>query len=89
MTVGPTSCRRNSKDETTPKLAPAPRSPQKRSAFSCSLAVSVRPSAVTIRAESRLSVAMPYVGMSHPMPPPSVRPAIPVVEITPPVTARP
>ena len=38
-TTGPTGWRRYSKDVTTPKFAPAPRIPQKRSAFASVLAV--------------------------------------------------
>ena len=37
----------------------------------------------------RLSRARPYLPISQPSPPPRVSPAIPVVETTPPVTARP
>ena len=74
---------------TTPKLPPPPRSPQKRSAFSSALARTVCPSAVTTSAASRLSQVRPYLRISQPMPPPSVRPAMPVWEICPPVTARP
>ena len=32
---------------------------------------------------------MPYLPINHPSPPPNVRPATPVVEITPPVVACP
>src|SRR2546430_16359903 len=35
-----------------------------------------RPSAITISAPRRLSSARPYIGISQPTPPPSVRPAI-------------
>ena len=44
---------------TTPKLPPPPRSAQNRSAFSFSLAVRTRPSAVTTSAERRLSIDRP------------------------------
>jgi hypothetical protein len=40
-------------------------------------------------AESRLSQVIPYVRRNHPWPPPSVRPAMPVVDTTPPGTVRP
>jgi hypothetical protein len=48
----------------------------------------MRPSAVTTSAPIRLSQASPWVRISHPIPPPSVRPPTPVVEISPPVVAR-
>ena len=41
------------------------------------------------RPTRRLSRARPYFGISQPRPPPSVRPAMPVVPTTPPVVARP
>ena len=47
------------------------------------------PSAVTSSAASRLSQARPCLRSSQPEPPPSVRPATPVVETRPPVVARP
>ena len=72
-----------------PKLPPPPRSPQNRSGCSWSLAVRNRPSAVTTSADSRLSQVSPYLRCSQPMPPPSVSPAIPVVETAPPVVASP
>ena len=34
-------------------------------------------------------MAMPYLPISQPKPPPSVSPAMPVVEMTPPVVASP
>ena len=88
-TFGPTGWSWNSKLVTTPKFPPPPRSPQKRSAFSVSLARTWRPSAVTTSAESRLSTVMPYFRLSQPKPPPSVRPATPVVELMPSGVARP
>ena len=72
-----------------PKLPPPPRSPQKRSSFSVSLAVSSLPSAVTTWAEMRLSQARPYLGESQPYPPPRVKPPIPVVVTRPPGEASP
>jgi DNA-binding SARP family transcriptional activator len=45
------------------------------------------PSAVTTSTASRLSTVMPYLPISQPSPPPRVRPAIPVLETTPPVVA--
>ena len=72
-----------------PKLPPPPRMAQKRSGFSSAAARRTVPSAITISADSRLSSARPYFGMSHPSPPPSVNPAMPVVPTTPPVVARP
>ena len=65
MTIGPTGWSLNSKEVTTPKLPPAPRSPQKSSSFSVSLAVTSCPSAVTTSAEIRLSAVSPYFGDSH------------------------
>ncbi len=88
-TCGPTGWSWNSKRVTTPKLPPPPRSPQKRSWFSFSLACTWLPSAVTTSAESRLSTVMPYLRLSQPKPPPSVRPATPVVELMPSGVARP
>ena len=72
-----------------PKLPPPPLSPQNRSGFSSSLAVTTLPSAVTTSAETRLSQASPYDGDNHPMPPPSVSPPTPVALISPPVVAKP
>ena len=61
-----------------PKFAPAPRTPQNRSALWSSLAVTSSPSAVTRSTERRLSTVAPYLRISQPIPPPSVRPSIPV-----------
>ena len=47
------------------------------------------PSAHTTRAESRLSIVKPYSQRTHPSPPPSVCPATPVSDTTPPGTIRP
>ena len=47
------------------------------------------PSASTRSTDSRLSSAMPYLAISQPSPPPSVNPARPVDEMTPPVVASP
>ncbi len=88
-TTGPTGCRRYSSAQTTPKLPPPPRSAQKRSGFSSAAARTIRPSAVTTCAEMRLSAEKPCLRSSQPLPLPSVSPAIPVVEIRPPVVARP
>src|SRR6516162_7846219 len=76
-------------DVTTPKLPPPPRTAQNRSWFSSALPRNTRPSAVTNSTDCKLSRASPYFPISHPMPPPSVSPAIPVVDTTPPVTAKP
>ena len=54
-----------------------------------SLAVTSSPSAVTRSTESRLSTVAPCLRMSQPMPPPSVRPAIPVWVTIPPTVASP
>ena len=56
-----TGCKRYSSDVTTPKFPPPPRSAQKRSSFSLSLAVTNFPSAVTTSAERRLSQLSPYL----------------------------
>ena len=74
-------------DAAIPKLPPPPRTAQNRSAFSSSLTRRVRPSAVTSCTDVRLSRARPYLPISHPIPPPRVRPAIPVLDTTPPVVA--
>src|SRR5215472_7143279 len=87
--TGPTGCSWYSNDVTTPKLPPPPRSPQKSSEFCLALAVSNLPSAVTTSADRRLSQLRPCFPCSQPSPPPRVSPAIPVVETTPPVLARP
>ena len=89
MIVGPTGCRRYSRDAAIPKLPPPPRTAQNRSAFSSSLTRRTRPSAVTSCTDVRLSRASPYLPISHPIPPPRVRPAIPVLDTTPPVVASP
>jgi hypothetical protein len=70
------------------EVPPPPRSTQNGSALSRSLARTMRPSAVTTSAASRLSRVRPQVRLSQPKPPPTVRPAIPVSETSPPVTAR-
>jgi hypothetical protein len=72
-----------------PKFPPPPRIPQKRSAFVVTLAVRNSPSAVMISTDKRLSDASPYDRASQPQPPPRVSPAMPVVEMAPPVVARP
>ena len=56
------------------EVAAAPRRAQNRSGFSSSEARTMRPSAVTSSAESRLSTVSPCFRSSHPEPPPS-RPA--------------
>ena len=74
---------------TMPKFPPPPRRPQNRSGCSSGLESMTAPSAVTTRHERRLSRASPCLRMSQPIPPPSVRPPIPVWLTTPPVTASP
>ena len=88
-TSGPSGCSASSSAHTTPKLPPPPRSAQNRSACSMADARTSRPSAVTTSAATRLSQARPCLRSSQPEPPPSVRPATPVVETRPPVVARP
>src|ERR1700722_12462115 len=46
-------------------------------------------SAVTTSTEIRLSTVMPYLRVNQPNPPPSIRPAIPVVELIPTGVASP
>src|SRR5438477_1026734 len=87
--VGPTGYNRYSSAVATPKFPPPPRIPQKRSECCSALACSTSPSAVTSSADTRLSSARPYLLINQPSPPPSVRPEIPVVDTTPPVTAKP
>src|SRR5881397_1723341 len=74
---------RYSRDVTTPKLPPPPRSAQKRSGSSFALAVWNRPSAVTTSAETRLSMLSPCLPISQPRPPPRVSPPISVLETVP------
>ena len=88
-TIGPASCSSNSNSVTMAKLPPPPRRAQKRSGFSVSEAVSTSPSAVTARAETRLSIASPYFRLSQPMPPPRVSPPTPVWLTRPTGTASP
>ena len=79
----------NMNEVTTPKLPPPPRIAQKRSGFSSSFAVTTLPSASTTSAPSRLSIDRPSPRLRWPIPPPSVRPPTPVVEMIPPASARP
>src|SRR2546425_811286 len=65
---------------TTPKLPPPPRSAQKRSGFALLLAVTNEPSARTTSAEIRLSSERPLPRVRYPMPPPSLSPAMPLVD---------
>ena len=87
--MGPTACREKVNSVTIPRFPPPPRSPQNRSGFSSVEAVTMRPSAVTTSALSKLSQAKPKLRSSHPLPDPRERPPTPVVETRPPVTARP
>ncbi len=83
MTSGPSACSLNSNEVTMPKLPPPPRSAQKRSGFSLALARTSSPSAVTTCAAMRLSTVRPNLRVVQPKPPPSARPATPVVELMP------
>ena len=87
-TSGPTGCSLNSNDVTTPKFPPPPRIAQKRSGNSSALVRTTSPLASTTSAEIRLSIVSPKRRLSQPKPPPSVRPATPVVELTPRGVAR-
>ena len=89
MTWGPSGLSRNSNSVTIPKLPPPPRTPQNRSAFSCSLARTNSPSAVIRSTESRLSMVSPNRRIVNPMPPPRVSPARPVCETKPAGTTSP
>ena len=89
MISGPTGCSAYSIPVTTPKLPPPPRSAQNRSGFSRSLAVTTHPSAVTTSIESTLSLVQPKRRVRYPIPPPSVRPAIPVADTNPSTVASP
>src|SRR5204862_6430928 len=88
-TTSPTGWARNVNSVTTPKLPPPPRSAQKSSAFSSALALTCSPSASTTSAESRLSIVSPQPRVRYPIPPPSVSPPTPVVEMIPHGTASP
>ncbi len=72
-----------------PKLPPPPRTAQNKSGWVFSSASNTCPLASTISTESRLSTDSPCVAISHPIPPPRVRPPTPVVEMMPPVVASP
>ena len=72
-----------------PKFPPPPLSAHRRSGSDSSLTWTTLPSAVTSSTPTRLSDASPCFAISQPSPPPSVSPAMPVVEIAPPVVARP
>ena len=88
MTV-PTSFRRKMNEVTTPKFPPPPLIAQYRSGCESAFAVTWLPSASTSSASSRLSIASPYLRVRWPMPPPSVSPPTPVVEMIPLGVARP
>lgn len=77
------------RETATPKLPPPPCSAQNSSGFSCSLAVTRSPAAVTSSTESRLSQASPKLRSSQPVPPPRAKPPTPVVETLPPTATRP
>ena len=89
ITVEPTGWVRNSNSVTTPKFPPPPRSAQNSSGFSSALACTFVPSARTTSAPMRLSTVRPKRRERWPMPPPSVSPPTPVVEMTPDGVARP
>ena len=68
----------------TPNMCPAPRMAQNRSGSSVFEHCTIRPSAKTISADSRLSMARPFVPDRKPNPPPVVYPATPVCCTVPP-----
>src|SRR5215469_6196421 len=76
-------CNRTSNSVTTPKLPPPPRKAQNKSAFSLALARTTELSAVTSVNCSTLSHDNPNRRVSHPVPPPRIRPEAPVCETTP------
>ena len=78
-----------SKRVTMPKLPPPPRSAHSRSGSAASSTWTRLPSARTTSAPTRRSQVRPCARMSQPMPPPSVRPARPVVVLMPIGTATP
>ena len=88
-TIGPSGFSLNSNSVTMPKLPPPPRTPQKSSVFSSSLALTSSPRAVTSFTERSWSIVRPYFRCSHPIPPPSVSPATPVCVTIPAGTASP
>ena len=61
-----------------PKFDPAPRIPQKRSAFSSGVALRNSPDAVTTSRRRSWSTDSPCLRMIQPIPPPRVSPATPV-----------
>ena len=63
-----------------PEVAPTPVEGPEQIGVDSALAVTSRPSAVTRSTEMRLSQASPKARSVHPEPPPSVRPATPVLE---------
>ena len=87
--IGPASWSPNSNSVTTPKFPPPPRIAQNRSGFSDAEATRTSPSAVTTRAETRLSIVSPPMRDSQPIPPPRVSPPTPVCPTTPAGTASP
>src|SRR5215211_7131712 len=86
-TIGPTGLRRNSNSVTMPKLPPPPRSPQKSSGFSVSLALTSSPSAVTRSTDRSWSMVSPYLRISQLIPPPKASPESPVCVTMPDGTA--
>ena len=72
-----------------PKLPPPPRIAQKSSVFAVALAVTSSPEARRTSASSRLSMVRPCLRVRWPTPPPTARPAIPVVPKMPVGTASP
>ena len=87
--IGPASWSSNSNSVTIAKLPPPPRRAQKRSGFSAPRPSPCRQPRSRTRAETRLSIASPCLRLSQPMPPPRVRPPMPVWLTRPTGTARP
>ena len=82
-TCGPRGCSGNSKLVTTPKLPPPPRNAQNRSGFTVAPTWCNWPSARTISTPVSASTDIPKARVIQLNPPPSVRPATPVVELMP------
>ena len=83
ITVDPTGCVRNWNSVTMPKFPPPPRSAQNSSGCSSALACTCVPSASTTSAPMQAVDVRPKRRERWPMPPPSVSPPTPVVEMTP------
>src|SRR5215471_21780243 len=82
-TTAVSGCSLTSNSVTTPKLPPPPRNAQNKSGFSVALARTTEASTVTNVNCSTLSQDSPNRRVSHPVPPPRIKPEAPVWETTP------